>query len=405
MALDILPQPVKIGKPPIPSNSYSAETLAEIQAKSDAGDPSAAAFLRSYHALHLHEKGQGSAPEPPADPWQAYTLADAYAERPPLEYLAGNLFQLPSLSIVYGAPGTLKSLLLQYFTVRIANGLRCLPAAPWQPINHNTGFEVKPAPVMWIDFDNGNRRTHNRFEALGRASNAPATAPLTYYSMPAPWLSATQPESIGSLSARIKAAAAKLVVIDNLGNVSGDADENSAAMGTVMAQFRRIAEETTSAIVLIHHQRKGANNPTSRAGDALRGHSSIEAALDLALLVEREDYSDTINIRATKVRGADVLPFSAVFTYEGKPDSDELETALFYGVEAEDTKSNLALDRALLAQLAELGECNKTALVRATKKIAAEIGINRIRNRIDWLANENRIKATAGDRTERLYSL
>jgi AAA domain len=62
--------------------------------------------------------------------WPVHTLADAYRPRPPLRYVVDGLFPLPSLSIVYGAPGTLKSLLLADMGVCVAAGLPWLPAIP-----------------------------------------------------------------------------------------------------------------------------------------------------------------------------------------------------------------------------------------------------------------------------------
>ncbi|PIP35489.1 MAG: hypothetical protein COX20_11090, partial [Desulfobacterales bacterium CG23_combo_of_CG06-09_8_20_14_all_52_9] len=60
---------------------------------------------------------------------QVCTLADAYKERPVLQYVVSGLFPLPSLSIVYGAPGTLKSLLLADMAICVASGNAWLPPA------------------------------------------------------------------------------------------------------------------------------------------------------------------------------------------------------------------------------------------------------------------------------------
>jgi len=54
-------------------------------------------------------------------------------------------------------------------------------------------------------------------------------------------------------------------------------------MATVMGHFRYLAEQAKVAVILIHHQRK-SNGSNARLGERLRGHSSIEAALDLASL-------------------------------------------------------------------------------------------------------------------------
>lgn len=64
--------------------------------------------------------------------WKLRSLADAYRPRPPLYYLVDGLLPAPSLSIVYGGPGSLKSMLLADLCVCVASG------QPWlQPI-HST---------------------------------------------------------------------------------------------------------------------------------------------------------------------------------------------------------------------------------------------------------------------------
>ena len=338
----------------------------------------------------------------PADPWEVFTLADAYQDRPPVEYIAAGLFALPSLNIVYGAPGTLKSFILADLAACAAAGNAWLPPAPWISGNTARGIPTRQCPVMWLDFDNGRRRTHDRFGALGRARSLPAETPLFYYSMPSPWLDASSKASIGGLALRMQDRGVKFVVVDNLGVVSGDADENSGDMVAVMSDFRQLAEATGAAVVLIHHQRKG-NGTVGRAGETLRGHSSIEAALDLALLIEREELADTVAIKATKVRGADVLPFSAVFTYENRPDG-ELGQAQFYGIVADDNRSGAAIEREILVAL--LGTAmNKTDLTKAVKEQLSDVGLNRIRDMIDRLAATGKLRVSNGrNNTEKVYS-
>ena len=154
--------------------------------------------------------------------------------------------------------------------------------------------------------------------------------------------------------------------------------------------------------MLIHHQRKG-NGAGGRAGDTLRGHSSIEASLDLALLIERENLSDTISIKSTKARGVDILPFSAVFTYENDQ-AGELHTAKFFGIAAEDMASNHAIQREIKDALTG-SRLNKSELVKAVKEVMKDIGVNRIRDLIDRMETTGDVRVTTGPRTERFYSL
>jgi hypothetical protein len=338
----------------------------------------------------------------PSDPWQAFTLADAYQKRPPVEYIAAGLFALPSVNIVYGSPGTLKSLLMADLAICAAAGVEWLPAASWITNNRAHSYPTRQCPVMWLDFDGGQRRTDNRIGALAHSRDLPIETPITYYSMPTPWLNATEKSSIGALVLRAKELGAQLIIIDNLGVVSGGADENSAEMIQVMSLFRQLSEETGAAVILIHHPRKG-NGIGGRAGDSLRGHSSIEASLDLALLVEREELADTVSIKCTKARGMDVLPFSAVFTYEDDSNGD-LVTAKFFGITTEDAKSNEAIKREI--KVALFGTTmNKTDLSKAVKEVLTDVGLNRIRDIIDRMTKAGDLRLTSGDRTEKVYSL
>jgi len=111
------------------------------------------------------------------------------------------------------------------------------------------------------------------------------------------------------LQHEIERRGARLCVIDNLATVSGNADENGKEISAVMAHFRYVAEGTGAALFVIHHARKGQGGTGGRPGDRLRGHSSIEASLDLALSIERA--GDDVTIQSTKTRDDPIKPFVA----------------------------------------------------------------------------------------------
>lgn len=197
-------------------------------------------------ALFIREKlGRDFSTSNPNGGWTPYNFSDAYKEIQSLNYLVSGILTVPSLNIIYGAPGALKSFFAADLIVCVATGQEwLLPVDSSSPIK---GIPTKQVPVMWVDFDNGVRRTHERFGALGRARNLSPDVALTYYSMPNPRLNGRERSSIGELIQRMNDAGAKLVVIDNLGYVSGDSEENSSEMVQVMAHFRELSEETQSA--------------------------------------------------------------------------------------------------------------------------------------------------------------
>jgi len=290
--------------------------------------------------------------------WTVYNLRDAYQERPPTRYIIDGILRIPSLNIVFGAPGDLKSLVLNDACASVVIGQPWLSA---ESDEVSTGFATLQSPVLWIDFDNGELLTHERIQAVARAHALPESAPFYYVTMPEPRLDMSDPSQVDPLAEFITQRGIKLVVIDNLGLISGGVDENSPAMVDVMGNLRRLAEKADACIVIIHHQRKG-NTSSGRQGDSLRGHSSIEAALDVALLVQREAGTDRLTLHGTKVRGPGFLPFGAVFSYEHKPGTKELYKARFSappdGVATPEQKAR----KAILEVVRANPNINKTSL-------------------------------------------
>lgn len=358
------------------AKTYGLMTLERAEALTTEIYHSPGGMPENDEALAERRAIQAEATAQSPDPWenQIYTLKDAYAPREPLQFIVEGLLTLPSLSIMYGAPGTLKSLLLADMAVCVAAEIQWLSR------------DVIQAPVMWIDFDNGRRRTHERFAALAMTRNLPVETPFYYVSMPSPWLDATKREEINKLIERIINNNIKLVCIDNLGLISMSVKESDDGMIPVMANLRYLAECTGAAVVPIHHQRKGKEgNQGIRLGDSLRGHSSIEAAIDLALLVTREDPGDIITIQSTKTRDVEVEPFNAEFRYEHKQGTNELQEACFARFEVKDASMNKSVESEILRIKKDNPKFNQKQTVREVQKVsrAGKNFIREIYNKLD----------------------
>lgn len=342
--------------------------------------------------------------------WKLRTLDDAYQPRPPIQYLVDGLLPCPSLDIVYGGPGSLKSMLLADLCVCVASGQPWLDSFAFG----KPGITIPTiqAPVLWIDFDNGLRRTDERFDAFGKARNLPATIPLHYVSMPTPWLDASNVQVVAQLADLIRSIGAKLIVIDNLGLVTGSTEENSAGMARVMGNLRWLCESTDSAVVIVHHQRKsgGQNDKGIRKGETLRGHSSIEASLDLALVIERKDGEDSIAIIPTKVRGYrehDIIGAQFVFSHhEGTKD---LASARFYATEVvrKEVKEIGTIETVIKMILYREGSMVTRDIVNAVRDtMAAEPGgqtpgVNKVRGILSNMVDEDEIKAEGSGNVRR----
>src|SRR5690606_1388399 len=101
--------------------------------------------------------------------WEVRSLHHARQERPPLVYLVDKLIPLPSLTIVYGAPGSLKSMLLSDLCCCVAAGTPWLAPMPGDSVKPGLTLKTTQAPVLWIDYDNGVRYVDERFDALSKA--------------------------------------------------------------------------------------------------------------------------------------------------------------------------------------------------------------------------------------------
>ncbi len=273
------------------------------------------------------------------------------------------------------------------------------------------GYVTVQSPVIWVDFDNGRRRTHERFDAIGQAHGIHPGAPLFYYTMPRPQLDLTSFNQGNGLLHLVRSKQARLLIIDNLGLTIGDAEENSGEMAGVMGNLRSIAEDAECAVVMVHHQRKtNGNTEGVRKGETLRGHSSIEASLDLALLVERKDGEDNVTIYPTKVRGYRMWEsIGAWFDYSHHEGTRDLSRARFYPkpVMTKAEREQASLRNSIMAEIVAQPGIEQKELVDAVRDslavVATAPGINKVRGTLKIMVEDGLLKVARGDRKTLFY--
>ena len=340
--------------------------------------------------------------------WQLGSLADALQHEEPTKFLIEGLLPTPSLCIVYGGPGSLKSMILLDMALCVAAGspwLECMPVGDAIP---GITFVTHQAPVLWVDFDNGPRRTRERIGAIGRGHELPAATPFRYVSMPTPWLDASDAAIVMELSKLIKHNGFRLVIVDNLGLITGETEENSGEMAQVMGRLRWLAEDAECALIVVHHQRKsnGQAVPGVRKGESLRGHSSIEASLDLSLLVERNGREDAIVITPTKVRDyQEFETFGALWTYEHRTGTKMLHTGRFWArsVATGEESVNLAIMQHIKNEMRTLGgwQAAKDIVNAVRERMAAKPGgkapgIHKVRGLLREMAENGQVFKRGG---------
>ena len=257
------------------------------------------------------------------------TLDDALAPRPGLTWLIEGLIPERSFTAFYGYPGSLKSTVVLDMAMAVATGKPFLPAMPGST-NNFSGFKTTWAPVVWIDLDNGPDVTAERLAAFSRGYQAAPGTLFYWLSYPMPTIQATRRASVDALQAALLTLPHRpgWIILDTLLRAAGVRDENSSEMDIVMQNLHSLAENVGAALTVISHSRK---ENSGRAGNGLRGHSSIEGGLDSVFLVSRErNNEDLIEVVNQKARRKPVDPFGARWTYTADPISQELEEARFY---------------------------------------------------------------------------
>lgn len=313
---------------------------------------------------------------------QFYLASEALKERESVPYIINPLLSLPSLNLVYGISGSLKTNLVIDLAVCVACGDKWLGAMDGN--EHVEAHKVKQSPILWIDADSGQNALHQRFGAMLRAHHGNERTPIYYASFLNPPFTAIDASAVNSLIQYAVKRKVKLIVFDNLGTVSGGKDENSAEMIPVMSNLRFISEQTGAAVVVIHHDVKNDNGQRKTP----RGHSSIEAALDLALWVKRED--DVLTVAPTKTRGAPVDPFSALWTWEHRDGTLDLYSARFYGIASELDNAAQKIHDVLIAHIRKTPS-TQTELIELCKTLS--IPKHKCLTEIQQLVHKKRIKA------------
>jgi hypothetical protein len=111
-------------------------------------------------------------------------------------------------------------------------------------------------------------------------------------------------DDLAHLKGAIQATGAKLVILDALADFMPGGDENAVKDTLpVFRGLRKIAEDTQSAIVVIHHSGKSG---------LYRGSSAIKGSVDLLLEVTSKPDSPNVDFAIEKSRDVEPFKFHAV---------------------------------------------------------------------------------------------
>jgi len=237
------------------------------------------------------------------------TMADAFAVPKFIPQRIRGILPAKGLSLIYGDPGSLKSMFALHCAVSVALGRDVLPGVP-----------VRKGRVLVIDSDNGEDRLGMRLQALARGAGVERAAdipdlaygPMAHNGTP---ISIDSAKGLEALQWAIDDAEAELVILDSYGGACGSADMNKPEMQRHLLNLRAMAERLGIVVWGIHHSNKTGG---------MMGTQHFLSTADIPLEVRRPDLTgDLIELSPKKIRDGGQPVRSATWWHESTPDVDE----------------------------------------------------------------------------------
>lgn len=295
---------------------------------------------------------QADGPEPEPEPTGPQTWGDKLHTNiltldqlrhlPKPRPLIDGLLDRQSLAVTYGPPKSFKSFLVISWAMSVATG------SYWQ------GHAVEQAPVWYVAAE-GQADFADRIDAWMVHERIYSPGLLRIVTIP---VNLFQPDKVGMFLAEIEASGDQpgLIVFDTLARCAVGADENSFKdMGVIVEQADHVKDVTGACVMLVHH-----NN---RAGTNMRGHSSLDGAVDTAVEVAKDDALITATVAMQK-RRAD----GAMYRFSPAPAGPSVALARYRGQTGDLGKSAVAVLEALVAA-AKLAPVSNSTWLKATESV------------------------------------
>jgi hypothetical protein len=220
--------------------------------------------------------------------------ADLSAQPPDRRWLIEGLWAHRAVGIVGGEPKCCKSLLALDVAVSVASGTPCLRR-----------FDVvEPGPVLLFAAEDAPHVVRERLDGIARAAGV-ALSSLDLHVITAPVVRLDLPADQRLLRATVEAVRPRLLVLDPFVRLHRRDENASAEVAPLLAYLRLLEREVGTAVLLVHHARKGAAH--ARAGQALRGSSELHAWGDSNLYLRRRADALLLSIEHRAAPGVEAL--------------------------------------------------------------------------------------------------
>lgn len=261
-----------------PSSTGYKAVFTAAQAAGWSNPGPAAASTDDFDVVQEDETFTDREQMPKVNPYQV-VAREQFLDAPPAKWLIKHVLQEDpgGVAVIYGASGSGKSFMALDMAAAILQG------QPWR------GRKTHQGAVIYVCAE-GAGGFRNRLRAYEQQHGA--TLPIGVIPNAPNMLDASHVKLM--LAAVAEFGPAVLIIFDTLAQVTPGGDENaSATMTMAVNNCRRVAKAIGATCMLVHHSGKDIEK-------GARGHSSLKAAVDTELCVQRAEEGPARAVKVTK---------------------------------------------------------------------------------------------------------
>ncbi len=217
-------------------------------------------------------------------------------QRRPAEnaWLINQLWGEEAVGILGGEPKTCKSIFSLHLAVAVASGVPCM----------HRFVVARPGPVLVYAAEDAEHMVCERVHRIAAGAGVDLTrVPLSFIT--ATSLRLDRRDDAVALDATIAAVKPRLLILDPFVRLHRKDENVAGEIAPILADLRTIQRQHHTAIIVVHHARKGGG---ARAGQALRGSSEFHAWGDSNLFLRRAAKILTLSIEHRAAPEPDDLP-------------------------------------------------------------------------------------------------
>jgi len=283
---------------------------------------------------------------------QRASQLDPVAEE--LCWLVEGLWADQAVGIVGGEPKSGKSFLALDLAVAVASGAPCLGRFP----------VAKTGRVLLYAAEDAYHVVRQRLQGIAKAASVDFDS-LDVFLIMTPVLRLDDSMHRERLQETVESVKPKLLVLDPFARIHSSIDENAATdVARVLAYLRGLQRRFHTAVLLVHHARKGAAH--LRAGQALRGSTEFHGWGDSNLYLRRKGKDLLLSIEHRAAPSTDDLRIELIA---------EGETLALQVVEenaSPDPPSSLTLEERIRRTLADAHKPLSIREIRSACKMRME---------------------------------